>query len=168
MQTVICMKWGTAYGAEYANTLYSMVHRHTARPLRFVCFTDNADGLRADIEAQPLPPIDLPPSHAAKPWRKISLWQRRLADLSGDVLFLDLDVVITGSIESLFRFRAGRANSAPRAADEWVAALQEAERPVRILGDAIRSLVTIGWHAPRPPRARAGRSRRDRRRRRQG
>lgn len=105
MQTVICMKWGTAYGAEYANTLYSMVSRNTVRPLRFVCFTDNASGLRPEIEAHPLPDIALPPSHQWKPWRKIALFQRQPPALAGDVLFLDLDVVVTGSIDGFFDYR---------------------------------------------------------------
>ena len=98
------MKWGKAYGVEYANTLHSMVKRNTARPLRFICFTDDAAGLDPGIEALPLPPITLPPSHQWKAWRKISLWQRELAGLSGDVLFLDLDVVVTGSIDAFFDF----------------------------------------------------------------
>ena len=105
MQTIICMKWGAAYGAEYANTLYSMVRRNSTRPLRFVCFTDDPAGLRDEIEPQPLPPINLPESHQWKAWRKISLWQRDLPGVQGDVLFLDLDVVITGSIDSFFDFK---------------------------------------------------------------
>jgi len=105
VQTVICMKWGSAYGVEYANILHSMVRRNTDRPLRFVCFTDDASGLDLQIEPRPLPPIDLPPSHHWKAWRKISLWQRRLDDLAGDVLFLDLDLVVTGSIDAFFDFR---------------------------------------------------------------
>lgn len=105
MQTVICMKWGKAYGANYANILYSMVSRNTQRPLRFVCFTDDSYGLRPEIEALALPPIDLPPSHQWKPWRKVSLWARDLAGLSGDVLFLDLDIVVVGSIDPFFDFR---------------------------------------------------------------
>ena len=102
MQTVICMKWGTAYGADYANILYSMVSRNTRRPLRFVCFTDDTAGLRPEIEPKPLLPIDLPPSHQWKPWRKIALWGREVGGLEGDVLFLDLDVVVTGSIDAFF------------------------------------------------------------------
>jgi len=105
VQTVICMKWGKAYGADYANILYSMVRRNSVRPLRFICFTDDATGLRSEIEAKPLPPIELPPSHQWKAWRKISLWQRDLAGLSGDVLFIDLDVVVTGSIDGFFDFK---------------------------------------------------------------
>jgi hypothetical protein len=102
------MKWGTAYGVDYANTLYSMVSRNTRRPLRFICFTDDAEGLRPEIQPYPLPPIDLPLSHQWKAWRKISLWQRDLADLDGDVLFLDLDVVVTGSIDAFFDFEPAK------------------------------------------------------------
>jgi hypothetical protein len=99
------MKWGTAYGPEYVNILYSMVRRHTARPLRFVCFTDNSTDLRSEVEALPLPPIDLPARFAWTPWRKVSLWQKPLANLDGNVLFLDLDVVVTGNIDSFFDYR---------------------------------------------------------------
>lgn len=104
IQTVICMKWGTAYGADYANTLHHMVRRHTRRPLRFVCFTDDPAGLEDGIDVQPLPAIDLPESHRWKAWRKIALTQRTVGDLSGQVLFLDLDVVVTGSIDAFFDF----------------------------------------------------------------
>ena len=89
MQTVICMRWGTAYGLEFVNKLFSMVRRNTMRGLRFVCFTDDPEGLHPEIRPLPLPPIELPASHRWKPWRKIALWQKRLEDLVGDVLFLD-------------------------------------------------------------------------------
>ena len=42
-QTVICLKWGTRYGPEYVNRLYSMVKRHTERDLRFICITDELE-----------------------------------------------------------------------------------------------------------------------------
>ncbi|MEM6847909.1 MAG: hypothetical protein AAF580_07515 [Pseudomonadota bacterium] len=102
LQTVVCMKWGEKYGADYANTLFSMVSRNTRRPLRFICFTDNTDGLSAGIETLSLPHIDLPPSHINKAWRKIGLTQAAPSGLTGRFLFIDLDVVITGSIDGFF------------------------------------------------------------------
>lgn len=104
-QTVICIKWGTLYGPEYVNKLYSMVKRNTRRPLRFICFTDNNNGIDPEVEVRDLPPISLPPEMINKPWRKVSLWQRELSDLTGQVLFLDLDVVIVGSIDDFFDYR---------------------------------------------------------------
>ena len=43
-QTVICIKWGNRYGADYVNRLASMIRRNTAQPTRVVCFTDDAAG----------------------------------------------------------------------------------------------------------------------------
>lgn len=107
-KTVICMKWGARYGADFANRLFSMTRRHVTGDLRFVCFTDDATGLDPGIEALPLPAIELPERVRWNPWRKISLWQYPLADLEGDVLFLDLDVVVTGSLDPLFDYEPGR------------------------------------------------------------
>jgi hypothetical protein len=55
-QTIVCMKWGTRYPADYANRLWSMIKRNTRRPTRLVCYTDDVSGLDPGIEAYPLPP----------------------------------------------------------------------------------------------------------------
>lgn len=107
-QTVICIKWGRRYGVEYLNRLASMVRRNAKRPTRFICFTDNAEGADASAEIAPLPRINIPERVAWTPWRKLSLWQYPLHDLEGDVLFFDLDVVITGSIDEFFDYEPGR------------------------------------------------------------
>ena len=102
------MKWGVRYGPEYVNRLYGMVRRNITGDLRFICFTDQAEGLVEGIEAHPLPEINMPevlPKFSA--WRKLSLWQAPLLDLEGDVLFLDLDVVVTGSLDRFFDYRPG-------------------------------------------------------------
>jgi len=107
IKTVICMKWGTRYGADFANRLYSMVRRHVSGDLRFVCFTDDGSELDAGIEALPLPEMELPHAIAWTPWRKLALWQAELFDLAGDVLFLDLDIVVTGSLDEFFTHSPG-------------------------------------------------------------
>ena len=98
VQTIICMKWGTRYPSTYVNCLWSMIKRNTRRPTRLVCFTDDASGISPDVTTAPLPRIALPARIGDLPWRKIALWAEEVPGLSGDVLFLDLDVVITGSI----------------------------------------------------------------------
>ena len=45
---IVCMKWGDRYGPEWVNRLYGMVARNTTWAFRFVCFTDNAAGIRDD------------------------------------------------------------------------------------------------------------------------
>ena len=101
MANIICMKWGTKYGPEFVNRLRSMVRRHLKRPHRFVCFTDDATGLDADIECLPLPPMDLPPGKE-RGWRKLSTFCNPLTDLSGPTLFLDIDIVIVGPLDDFF------------------------------------------------------------------
>jgi hypothetical protein len=108
MQTVICIKWGKKYGVEFLNRLASMIQRNTARETRLICFTDDATGADPSILIAPLPPINLPDRVSQTPWRKLSLWQQPLFDLAGDVLFFDLDVVITGPIDDFFDYMPGK------------------------------------------------------------
>jgi hypothetical protein len=107
-QSIICMKWGSRYGVDYVNKLASMIRRNTRRPTRTVCFTDRPQGIEPGVETAPLPPINLPERVQWLGWRKISVWQAPLLDLQGDVLFLDLDIVITGSLDEFFDFEPGR------------------------------------------------------------
>ena len=105
MQTpvnVICMKWGTLYGPEYVNFLRAGVGRHLKRPFRFVCFTDDAQGLRDDVQVFPLPELGLPKGERDLRWRKLAVFRRELQDLQGLTLFLDLDQVIVGPLDDFF------------------------------------------------------------------
>lgn len=100
-RNVICIKWGHKFGAEYVNRLYKMVEQNMTLPHRFVCFTDNADGINPEIEIRPLPELNdegLP----EKAWKKLGLFTDKLSDLEGQALFLDLDIVIMKNIDELF------------------------------------------------------------------
>lgn len=108
MQTIVCMKWGSRYGPEFVNRLYSSIVRQTKRTTRLVCFTDDATGVNPAVQVEPIPDIKLPPDLINLPWRKLVMWKSPLADLSGDVLFLDLDLVITGNLDPLFDYEPGR------------------------------------------------------------
>jgi hypothetical protein len=94
------MKWGDKYGPAYVNRLYGMVARNLSRPFRFVCFTDNGEGVRPEVEIQPLPSLDLPSGLPERGWMKLATFQPELGDLKGQTLFLDLDVVIVDSIRT--------------------------------------------------------------------
>ncbi len=102
MKNIICMKWGDKFGPEYVNRLYSMVEKNLTVPHRFVCFTENAEGLAEGIEVRPLPEMSLGKELPERGWRKLTVFQEKLADLEGQALFIDLDVVITGNIDSFF------------------------------------------------------------------
>src|SRR6202453_5539998 len=108
MQTVACMRWGTLFPREYVNRLYRGVMRNVVRPTRFIAFTDDPGGLEAGIEARPIPSIRLPATGlGGSPWRKLALWSRDIG-VAGDMLFLDLDVVVVGSIDAFFDFESGK------------------------------------------------------------
>lgn len=108
MQTIVCMKWGTRYGPEFVNRMWRAVQRNTVRPTRLVCLTDDPLGVDAAVQCKTIPDIDLPPNLINTPWRKLTLWAYPLHDLTDDVLFLDLDLVITGSLDAMFDFEPGR------------------------------------------------------------
>ena len=107
VKTVICMKWGTLYGSEYVNRLYYAVRRNVTDDLRFICFTEDAKGIIPSVEIKPIPPITLPHPEFITGWRKIAVWQAPLEDVTGDVLFLDIDIVVTGSLDALFDYKPG-------------------------------------------------------------
>ena len=104
---VVCINWGTKYGAPYVNRLYAMVARHLTPPFSVTCFTDSTEGLNPAIRAEPLPPLDVAmPTGTKGIWPKARLWSARLADLKGPVLFMDLDLVVTGSLDDFFSYGA--------------------------------------------------------------
>lgn len=87
--TVACVKWGRKYPAEYVVKLRNMCRRNLPAH-DFVCVTEEpVEG----VECRPLL-CELP--HW---WQKIGLF--RPGAFAGDVLYLDLDVVITGPLGGL-------------------------------------------------------------------
>lgn len=102
---VICIHWGTKYGPAFINRLYSMVARNITPPFRFVCFCDNFAGIRREVECKPLPELTFNlPVTVRGIWPKCRLWSGELGDLSGPVLFLDLDLLITGNLDPFFEY----------------------------------------------------------------
>ena len=101
---VVCMKWGTKFPANDVNVLYNMVKRHLTLPFRFVCLTDDTTGLDENIEHLPLPDVHVPAAFDVSPWRKLGMFSKKIGDLSGKTLFLDLDVVITDNIDCFFSY----------------------------------------------------------------
>lgn len=87
---VICVKWGDKYGSEWVYKLRSMVQKHLSLDHQFVCMTD-----------QPIEGVDCIPCAEGLPswWAKVGLFQPGL--FPGLNLYLDLDIVITGSIDDM-------------------------------------------------------------------
>lgn len=107
IKQIICINWGTKYGPRFINRLYAMVERNITPPFAFTCFTDSTEGVRAEVDCQPLPKIDfVMPKNTKGKWPKARLWSERLGTLQGPVLFLDLDLVITGNLDEFFTYAA--------------------------------------------------------------
>jgi hypothetical protein len=111
---VICMKWGRAFGPEYINRLYRGVREHLVGDLRFFCLTDDRTGIRPEVEIIDYRPgafeerlaVALPKANRRGPMQKLAMQRPGLVpDLKGPLLALDIDVVVTGRLDDLFRYR---------------------------------------------------------------
>ena len=105
---IICVKWGTRYGPDYVNRLYSGVKRHLSRPFRFVCCTELPEELDPAIAVYPFP--EDPGIERGWPdvLVKLLLFQDGFADLKGPTLFLDLDLVVVDSMDCFFEYKPGK------------------------------------------------------------
>ena len=89
------MKWGTRYDAEYVNKLHAGIMRNTTWKITFYCFTDDGKGLHPDIKVEKLE------EGWKRWWGKVTLFN---APIPGRKFYIDLDMVITGSLDSLFAY----------------------------------------------------------------
>jgi len=105
---IVTLKWGDRYGPQFVNRLYKGIKQNLTRDFRFLCFTDNNHGLRSEIEPYPLPAIELPEAFSRTTWLKLGLFMDNLAEMQGDCLFLDLDLLITGKIDIFFDYMPGK------------------------------------------------------------
>ena len=95
-KTIVCLKWGNKYSPHYVNTLHNMCRRHCTLEFDFVCLTENPHGLNQDIIVKPLPSL---PLHGW--WMKPYVFSKS-NNFEGEVLFLDLDLIIYKSIDKLW------------------------------------------------------------------
>ncbi|WP_172299876.1 glycosyl transferase [Pseudoruegeria sp. HB172150] len=117
LANVVCIKWGTLFGPEYVNRLYSGVRRNLSRDVRFLCMTEHAEGIHPDVEILDLPAepfheemnAALAVANRQGAMRKVSLFRPGLIpDLDGPILGFDLDVVITGPLDEIHDMAPGK------------------------------------------------------------
>jgi hypothetical protein len=133
-RTILCMKWGTKYGADYVNRLYGMVRRHLRGEFRFVCLTDVSEGIRGEVQCLPIPDLALPDGIPERGWKKLTTFAADLHGLEGTALFLDLDVVIVDDITPFFELPGDF-----RIIHDW-------KRPWRITGNSSVYRFELGSH----------------------
>ena len=86
---IVCVWWGDLYPIQYVETLRDSVERNITIPYDFYCITDRLvapDGM-----------IHIPCENQTGWWQKVNLFKPGLFE--GRTLYLDLDVVITGSLD---------------------------------------------------------------------
>ena len=132
------MKWGNKYPPSYVNRLYGMVQRNLSIKHRFICFTDNTDGLSQKVESMPLPELGVSiPVNVPGKWRKTALWQKNLFGLQGIAVFIDLDSVIVDKIDDFFTL--GKPNDVILTRN-WL-------KPFRNLGQTTLFRFPVGEHS---------------------
>lgn len=96
---VLCLKHGTKYSYDYVNKLYNMTKRNMTVPFRFACITEDPIGLYPDIVHIPLPKHNL-----TGWWFKTWVFSDELP-IKGEILFIDLDVVIINNIDDVWLYK---------------------------------------------------------------
>ena len=98
---VVCVKHGKKYGANYVNRLASMVRRWSSVDVDFFCFTDDPSELDDGIRTLPLPGTNILGQNIKGWWHKLSMFREEIKELGSHILYFDVDIVITGSIDPL-------------------------------------------------------------------
>lgn len=94
----VCLKWGSKYSNHYVNRLYRGVYRNS-NITEFHCLTDDYRGIDENIICHPLPDVGM---DLEGWWWKISMFNPNYyQQLQGEVLYLDLDMVITDDINPM-------------------------------------------------------------------
>jgi hypothetical protein len=99
---VVCLKWGSKYDSRYVNVLHSMIKKHLTIEYEFVCFTENTVGINPGIRTEPLPLLPV------QGWWYKPYFLSSELPISGNMLFVDLDVVIFNNINKLFTYEPER------------------------------------------------------------
>jgi len=94
---VLCLKHGTKYSYDYVNKLYAMVKKNLTIPFQMVCLTEDSKGIHKDVMILPLPP------GLQGWWCKPYIYSKDLP-IQGTILYLDLDVVISGNMNKLIEY----------------------------------------------------------------
>ena len=106
----LCMKWGNKYSPEYVNNLYKMVQQNYSKRFKFICYTDEPEGIEKSIKTRPIPNVE--PLHP-RYWfgQENYCWDRakflvlnshHWLKTKGPFCYLDLDVIIQNNIDDIF------------------------------------------------------------------
>ena len=99
---IACFKWGEGYPCKYTNIAFRALQDRMDTPFRFVCITDDPNGLADGIETLPLPAFKMDRKDWHKGmWPKLSIFAPGLFEKGTPVLMLDVDVVVVKDLSPL-------------------------------------------------------------------
>lgn len=100
MLRIICVKAGEKYSAKWVNILADMIRRNLPEGFlgEFICFTDDATGLDANINVRGLP------SGLVGWFNKLYLFKDYLFDDGDRIIFFDLDMLIIGALDHIVKY----------------------------------------------------------------
>jgi hypothetical protein len=96
--TVVLWKWGKKFTVGHVRKMQSMLSRHLHQPHQIVCITDRPEEMPKGITPARMPPV-LPWDY--KGLRRMWLYSAEAGRLGSRLLQLDLDVVLTDSIDPI-------------------------------------------------------------------
>jgi hypothetical protein len=101
--TFVTWLWGDKYPAEYVYRLKSAIARNSYQPYRFLCVTDHD---LPGVYTTPIPDPDLTEHKGCLARLRLfdEVWQEEMGIPVGErVVNLDLDLIVTGEIDGLWR-----------------------------------------------------------------
>lgn len=107
---IICIQWGTAYREKEINRLYNMIKSNTTFAINFHLFSNcELPLLKKEITQHLEPVLSCHEDIKHLNYRKeVGLCSDQLGNLQGKrVFFFDLDVLITGNLDTLFSYPKG-------------------------------------------------------------
>lgn len=99
MLNIFCLWVGNKYSFEYVEKLHSMVKANLEMPFQFTCLTD-----KPHLHEREGIIFKQAPVAVCDSWCKLSIFVPKLQDgYKGTMMFLDLDIVITGKLDGLVK-----------------------------------------------------------------
>lgn len=113
MIAVVCWTWNVGfrtYTPAHVNTLAAMIGRHLTLPHRVICITDEKEGFSDAVtviptpeEARPLGDLRTPEGNRFPScYRRLWMFSEQAKMLGDRVMLLDVDLVVTRSLDPLF------------------------------------------------------------------
>lgn len=102
MLTICTWYWGEKYHPDYVARLHAGVRRHLTEPFRFICFSERMIKWH-EFETVLIPDLDL--TKVPGCFARLRLFDpefQQMHGIEGRIVNLDLDVIITGSLDALF------------------------------------------------------------------